>query len=370
MSHKLKEHGLFDFVESIIIPAFWCCVVYSTILFSWSSIYLCCNTIPSLNENRKNKLSSCGSVFDGSKCCNKFTYLLDLFNSCTDITLALFIVLNIPSNANEGLWKIFGYISSLVSIIGIILLIIKFKILSKLYPYIIKWRKSINKLSNKNTNKLISKWKTISNKHSQISLFLKHQIMYDLFSASLQDGIQAAIIFYIFADMDRYNNNNNISIINKEYNKWEIFDWILRIKLFMCLIFMIYKLFRVIGIECNCHSDKIKYKSNIKPKNIDLIMDSDIDEDIKTNVINNSVKNRKQIEYKLLNEHMNYNTENTGKQNENNNKLTLQLQMEVLSESMQSDTIEREIEEKKEEIQHKIVPQNDNNYIKIDNNMN
>eukprot|EP01084_Bolivina_argentea_P153339 267383_1 len=247
---KALDNPLIDFIVSVIIPAFWCCVLYTCVIFSWSSIYFFFNTIPSLHKYKINS-PSLGSVIDGSKCCNQTTYFLDMLNTVTDILIALLIIFNTSLATHKHIWIIFGYISTISAFIGILLLITKFNLLSKLYPYINQWRISISKLSND---------KQIITKYNQISLFLKHQIMFDLLSASLQDSIQASVILYIFADLSSITSHHS-SI----YNKLLLYDndiiiWILRIKLCQCLIFMTYKLLRAIGIQCHCHTDNIKDK--------------------------------------------------------------------------------------------------------------
>ena len=150
-------------------------------------------------------------------------------------------------------------------------------IISRLYSYIIEWKDFIDDLIKKKdkASNVDAIHKCIQRKYEKIGLFLKYQIMFDLFSASLQDSIQAAIIFYIFADLDATNgvlfdtNTANIDdklLLNKDYDEWSPPYWILRIKLTLCFIFMFYKVFRAITIECNsCRSSSYvipkKYRS-------------------------------------------------------------------------------------------------------------
>eukprot|EP01083_Nonionella_stella_P203632 742913_1 len=141
--------------KPITIPAFWCCVIYALLIFCWAMIYFCCNTIRSLHKHYNRNMTSCGSVSNGSRCCNKITYLLDLFDSCSDGTLALFIVLNTSMASNPFIWRIFSSISCGVFVIGILLLIVKFSVLSILYPYIIKYRTFIPVT---NTSMRIEEW--------------------------------------------------------------------------------------------------------------------------------------------------------------------------------------------------------------------
>eukprot|EP01083_Nonionella_stella_P111416 326754_1 len=230
----------------ITIPAFWFCVIYTLLIFCWAIIYFCCNTVGSLHKHCNRNMSSCGSVSDGSKCCNKITYLFDVLASCSDAALALFIVCNTSMASTPYLWRIFSYISCVVFAIGILLLIVKFSVLSIFYPYIIKYRTFIPVT---NTSMRIEEWKAIKCKHNQISLLLKHQIMFDLFSASLQDSVQSAVIMCTLTDLEfKYTTNP------MDYNP---FHWVLILKLTLSLFLMMYKLVRVVGIECNCHIEKI-----------------------------------------------------------------------------------------------------------------
>eukprot|EP01083_Nonionella_stella_P166663 557861_1 len=234
----------------ITIPAFWFCVIYTLLIFCWAIIYFCCNTVGSLHKHCNRNMSSCGSVSDGSKCCNKITYLFDVLASCSDAALALFIVCNTSMASTPYLWRIFSYISCVVFAIGILLLIVKFKVLSTFYPFIVKYRSFIHTESVSNTSITVQQLKAIKCKHHQISLLLKHQIMFDLFSASLQDSVQSAVVLYILADLEFKYCTNPMN-----YNP---FHWVLILKLILSLFLMIYKLFRVIGSECNCHVTKIQ----------------------------------------------------------------------------------------------------------------
>eukprot|EP01083_Nonionella_stella_P014353 40348_1 len=270
--HYLQWYG-----EPIFILAFWCCAIYTLMILSWSMIYFCFNTVQSLHKLSSGTSSSCGAVLDGSKCCNQTTYALDVLNSCSDVVLTLCIVSNSSLAANPYLWTIFCYISGAVFVIGVVLLVIKFKLLSTFYPNIIKWRKSIDKISTGsliNNSMTIQKWITIKYKHKKISLLLKHQIMFDLFSASLQDSVQASVIFYVLADL-QFTHDDDAYGWKLHHNGWQmdhhVFHWILILKLILCLSFMMYKLVRVIGIECGCHEDRIrhpglKYRTDVNGK--------------------------------------------------------------------------------------------------------
>eukprot|EP01083_Nonionella_stella_P155449 502148_1 len=166
------------------------------LIFCWAIIYFCCNTVRSLHKHGHGNKSSCCSAFNRSKCCNKITYLFDLLDSCTDAALALFIVLNKSLASNPYLWRIFSAICCAASIIGVLLLIVKDKVLSTFYPYIINNETFIHTQYATNTSMTIQEWNTIKRKLNHISLLLKHQIMFDLFSASVQDSVQSCVIFY------------------------------------------------------------------------------------------------------------------------------------------------------------------------------
>ena len=221
--------------------------------------------------------------------CKKLGFVTDGFNSITDITLTISIFINKSLAYDANTWFIFNCIAGGCTVFGLLLYFIKFIILNTFYRYILVWRMKIkleqNQIVGLNEQQKISKWKGIESKHKKIQKFLGYLVIYDLFGAALQDSLQAMVVLYIFTDLKKADNDiidseYNELLLDKEWNEWQYFEWILRCKLMLCIIFMIYKLFNALVVECECHSDKIKNKRKIKPKYIESDSELDDDEDI------------------------------------------------------------------------------------------
>mmetsp|Transcript_5221 Transcript_5221/g.8626 ORF Transcript_5221/g.8626 Transcript_5221/m.8626 type:complete len:367 (+) Transcript_5221:78-1178(+) len=239
---------------SLPILGFWCCCIFSVMMFLWSFTYFSCSTVPSLCRHNYIK-SSCSAIVDSSSCCSLTTYVFDIIAICTDIAVALMVTLNISMASNVMLWRVFGQIAVGVSIFGVVWLCVKLVVLSRLYAYVTAWKDTIYNVNqhligvqlngslDRHTNRV--SMKRIQHKQAQIRVFHQHHYMLDLFGAAAQDAVMAAVIFYVYADLQH-------DVISTSFAEWTVFDWLLRIKLALCVLLMCCKLSRVMLLECRC----------------------------------------------------------------------------------------------------------------------
>eukprot|EP01084_Bolivina_argentea_P276444 471699_1 len=235
---ELTDLFLFQYFTTYIVPLLCISVIYTTLVFIWAMVYCCCNTLPTYIKLKslQNKPSSSVAICASSSCWHKCGYVIDGINPITDIIVVLSIFTHSYLSNNTKAWFILGYISQGAMAFGIMFYILKLVLLYKFYPYILVWRIQRNKLSNNNE---------IRRRNNKISLLLKHLVLFDLFSASLSDGLMSFVILCICIDLN--NGDFTAVLLHNNWNKIGFFQWVLRIKLCICFMVMFYAIFNALS---------------------------------------------------------------------------------------------------------------------------
>eukprot|EP01084_Bolivina_argentea_P111843 199483_1 len=297
-TYELSDMFLFEYFAGYLAPLLCIAILYTICVCGWASIYFCCNTLSAYNKYKSVARSNANyetpmtSVCEGSSCWNKCGYFVDGFSIVTDFVLFTSVLLYSSTAHHKRLWLIAGYLSVVASLFGVLFYFCKLKMLTIFYPHIVLWRSEIEceyqcilggkQMRRVSEKRKASKWNVIQHKTRKISLFLKYLVMYDLFSASLQDSLQSVVILSVFMNLERGDEDMeyNERITDTNVTDWSVFEWVLHIKLWMCFVFMFYKLVNAMSVECKCHDERIHNKRYIKPQHIVYINTKDNTMDI------------------------------------------------------------------------------------------